>query len=77
MPKAAKPPESFEAGYAELEALIGELESGQLPLEASLAAYQRGQALLQFCQGKLADAEQQLKVLENGELKPFSPEEGA
>ncbi|HSC81773.1 MAG TPA: exodeoxyribonuclease VII small subunit [Chitinolyticbacter sp.] len=77
MPKAAKQPESFEAGFAELEALIGELESGQLPLEASLAAYQRGQALLQFCQGKLADAEQQLKVLENGELKPFSPQEGA
>ncbi|WP_255991133.1 exodeoxyribonuclease VII small subunit [Chitinolyticbacter albus] len=77
MPKAAKQPESFEAGFAELEALIGELESGQLPLEASLAAYQRGQTLLQFCQGKLADAEQQLKVLENGELKPFSPQEGA
>ncbi|UXY14902.1 exodeoxyribonuclease VII small subunit [Chitiniphilus purpureus] len=74
MPKAAKQPESFEAGYAELEALIGELESGQLPLDASLAAYRRGQELLRYCEGRLADAEQQLRILEAGELKPFTPE---
>ncbi|XZG69852.1 exodeoxyribonuclease VII small subunit [Chitinibacteraceae bacterium HSL-7] len=71
MAKAPKAPESFEAGVAELEALIVELESGQLPLDASLAAYKRGQVLLAFCQSKLADAEAQIRVLENGELKPF------
>ncbi|TJZ74752.1 exodeoxyribonuclease VII small subunit [Chitiniphilus eburneus] len=74
MSKAAKQPESFEAGFAELETLIGELESGNLPLEASLNAYRRGQELLRYCEARLADAEQQLRILEAGELKPFTPE---
>ncbi|WP_189458435.1 exodeoxyribonuclease VII small subunit [Jeongeupia chitinilytica] len=78
MPKAAKTtaatPADFESGLRELEALIAELEAGNLPLEAALNAYQRGQTLLGFCQGKLADAEQQLKILEAGQLKPFQPE---
>ena len=50
------------------------MESGELPLDASLAAYQQGTELIRFCQAKLADAEQQLSVLENGELKPLSLE---
>lgn len=50
------------------------MESGQLPLEASLAAYQQGSELIRFCQARLAQAEQQLSVLENGELKPLTLE---
>ncbi|WP_028448562.1 MULTISPECIES: exodeoxyribonuclease VII small subunit [Chitinibacter] len=78
MAKAAKTqlPEHYEAGVAELDQLISQLESGQLPLEQSLAAYQRGIELLRFCEGKLAAAEQQIKVLEAGELKPLD-EQGA
>ncbi|MBB5192692.1 exodeoxyribonuclease VII small subunit [Silvimonas terrae] len=69
MPKTVKQPENFEAGFAELEALIAQLESGNLALEASLASWQRGQELLQYCEGKLADAERQLKVLEGDRLQ--------
>ncbi len=69
MPKTVKQPENFEAGFAELEALIAQLESGNLALEASLASWQRGQELLQYCESKLADAERQLKVLEGDRLQ--------
>jgi len=70
-PRAAVPPKDYESALAELEALVGEMESGQLPLEASLAAYKRGAELLQFCRQQLADAEQQVKILENGTLRSF------
>jgi exodeoxyribonuclease VII small subunit len=46
------------------------MEEGEMPLEASLAAYQRGVTLLKFCQDKLVAAEQTIKVLENGQLQP-------
>lgn len=70
-PRAAAPPKDYESALAELEAIVSEMESGQLPLEASLAAYKRGAELLQYCRQQLADAEQQVKILENGSLKPF------
>ncbi|MEW6415562.1 MAG: exodeoxyribonuclease VII small subunit [Pseudomonadota bacterium] len=69
--RAAVPPKDYESALAELEALVGEMESGQLPLEASLAAYKRGAELLQYCRQQLAAAEQQVKILENGTLQPF------
>jgi exodeoxyribonuclease VII small subunit len=47
------------------------MESGSLALEQSLAAYARGVALTRLCQQKLAQAEQQVKVLEAGMLRPF------
>jgi len=69
--RAATPPKDYESALAELEAIVSEMESGQLPLEASLAAYKRGAELLQYCRQQLADAEQQVKILENGALRPF------
>lgn len=69
-------PASFEEAVSDLEALIRDMESGQLPLEASLTAYQHGSELIRFCQARLAQAEQQLSVLENGELKPLTLEDG-
>lgn len=70
-PRAAVPPKDYESALAELESLVGEMESGQLPLEASLAAYKRGAELLQYCRQQLADAEQQVRILENGTLQAF------
>lgn len=64
-------PEDFETALAELEALVATMESGSLALEQSLAAYARGVALTRLCQQKLAQAEQQVKVLEAGVLRPF------
>ena len=74
MAHIAPAPASFEEAVSRLETLIRDMESGQLPLEASLAAYQQGSELIRFCQARLAQAEQQLSVLENGELKPLTLE---
>lgn len=68
------PPKDFESALAELEGLVERMESGQLPLEESLAAYKRGVELTAFCQQKLSAAEQQVKVLEGGKLQDFQPE---
>jgi len=62
MGKTAKAP-VFEDALAELEKIVASMESGQLPLEESLAAYQRGTQLLKLCQQKLQDAEQQVRIL--------------
>ena len=62
---------SFEAALAELEQVVAEMEAGQLPLEDALAAYKRGAELLQHCRGRLEDAQQQVRVLEEGTLKAF------
>ncbi len=63
----------FEAALAELEKVVAEMETGKLSLEQSLAAYQRGAELLQQCRVRLEDAQQQVRMLENGVLKDFSP----
>jgi exodeoxyribonuclease VII small subunit len=71
----ATPPKDYESALAELEAIVGEMESGQMPLEASLTAYKRGAELLQYCRQQLTAAEQQVKILENGALQPFKAED--
>ena len=60
---SAAMPLNFEQAYAELEKIIAQMESAQLPLDASLVAYQRGNSLLQFCQQSLLAAEQQVQIL--------------
>ena len=73
MSKAAKsqPPQSLESALAELEKIVSTMEEGELPLERSLAAYKRGAELLKYCQAALQDAQQQVKVLEEGVLREF------
>ncbi|MGB2832288.1 MAG: exodeoxyribonuclease VII small subunit [Methylotenera sp.] len=69
------PPENFEQAFAELENIVAQMESEQMSLEASLAAYQRGNTLLQFCQKSLADVEQQVQILnERNQLTTFQPD---
>lgn len=74
MSKAVKTEQNrtFESALAELENIVTRMEGGQLSLEQSLAAYKRGAELLKFCQAQLADAQQQVKVLEAGALKNFA-----
>ena len=75
MPKAAfKSPDTYEAALQELDQLVGLIESGQLPLEQLLAGYQRGAELLKFCRDKLEAVESQIKVLDEGALKPWTQE---
>ena len=69
-------PDSFETALAELETIVATMEGGQLPLKESLAAYERGAQLLQYCQNALKDAQQQVQVLERGVLKCFEPNSG-
>lgn len=68
---------SFEEALTELEAIVAAMEGGQMPLEASLAAYQRGAELLRQCQAVLVDAQQKVKILEGGVLQPFEPPGGS
>jgi exodeoxyribonuclease VII small subunit len=75
MSETAEPPLSFEAALAELEALVAQMETGELPLQESLAAYKRGAELLAYCQAALKNAQQQVQVLEKGVLQPYSPDD--
>ena len=68
---AAAEPASYEDALAELERLVYELESGQLPLDRLLQSYQRAAQLLAYCRARLEAVEQQVKVLEEGQLKPW------
>ena len=73
MPKANlppdEPPKSFEGALAELEKIVQSMESGSLTLEQSLAAHRRGLELAKYCQATLAQAQQQVRVLEDEALR--------
>ena len=62
----------FEQAMTELEQIVADMEAGKLSLEDSLAAYKRGAELLALCRSRLEDAQQQVRVLEDGVLKDFS-----
>ena len=73
MPADPSSPElTFEKALEELEALVGRMEDGKLPLEESLAAYQRGAELLRFCEGKLSDAQARIAILDGETLRDFN-----
>ncbi len=60
-----KPPEelSYEQAFQELEATVHKLEAGEIPLEESLALFERGQALAARCSELLDQAELKLRQL--------------
>jgi exodeoxyribonuclease VII small subunit len=71
-------PASYEAALEELEVLVAKMEAGNLQLEASLKAYERGTVLVSYCQKQLEHVEQQVRILEGGEegsLKPWSAQD--
>jgi exodeoxyribonuclease VII small subunit len=68
---SASQPSSYEEAVGELDRLIQAMESGQLPLDQMLVSYQRGAELLNFCRDRLTAVEEQVKVLEDGQLKPW------
>ena len=55
---------SYEEAYEELEALVARMESGELPLEKSVALYERGQRLAAHCQALLEEAELKVKLVD-------------
>jgi exodeoxyribonuclease VII small subunit len=61
---------SFEAALSELESLVEQMETGELSLDQSLAAFERGVKLTRHCQAALETAELKVKVLtESGALE--------
>jgi exodeoxyribonuclease VII small subunit len=69
---AAPEPATYEQALAELEALVQAMEAGRLPLDQLLTSYKRGAELLQQCRARLQVVEDQVKILEDGQLKPWA-----
>jgi exodeoxyribonuclease VII small subunit len=62
---------SFEEALAELEGIVQKLERGQLDLESSIQAYERGTALRQHCAGKLKEVQLRVdKLTQDREGRP-------
>ncbi len=80
--KADKEPKpiDFEAAMRDLEEIVERLEHGDLPLEESLAAFERGVLLTRTCQSSLKEAEQKVEILlkKAGEpaIEDFDPQAG-
>ncbi|MBE3583746.1 MAG: exodeoxyribonuclease VII small subunit [Limnochordaceae bacterium] len=76
--KQEKPEPTFEQAMAELEQVVGQLESGQASLQESLRLFARGVELVRICQRQLDAASQQVQQLltqEDGTVTavPFDP----
>ena len=73
------PEMSFEAAMKELEAVVTQLERGDVELEASIKLYERGAELKKHCEKKLAEAEEKVAAITlDGEGNPIGtkPVEG-
>ena len=65
----ASSPESFESAMEQLETLVSKMESGDLSLEESLEAFEKGVHLTRFCQDQLQKAELKIQELNSkGEI---------
>jgi len=64
--KNLTPPKDFEDALRELEQILGEIERGEVGLEESLIKYERGNFLIQHCQGILNSAEKQIELISKG-----------
>ena len=69
---------SFEEAMQALEAVVSQLERGDVALEQSIALYERGAALKAHCAGKLADAEEKVELIRaaEGRAVGVTPVEG-
>jgi len=77
MPDESRPDWNFEQGLADLESVVKELESGDLPLEKAIEVFERGVLLSDRCRKELDDAETRVEmVLKRGGQTvtvPFDP----
>ena len=76
----ASPVAHFEQSLDELEQLVGKMEHGEMSLEDSLAAYERGVGLYRRCQVALEQAELRVRLLTDPEqpdsAQPFAGSDG-
>ena len=68
--------QTYEEALSKLEKIIDEIENNEITLDESLKKYQTGVGLIKFCQEKLSEVEQKIKLLdsETGNLKDFTVE---
>jgi exodeoxyribonuclease VII small subunit len=73
-----KPATSFESGLLELEQIVKEMESGDLPLERALELYEKGMRLSESCRKQLEAAETRIEMLvrkgDKVQPEPFRPD---
>jgi exodeoxyribonuclease VII small subunit len=71
--KAESKPPSFEDGLQQLEAIVKEMEGGELPLERALDLFERGMKLSEACRKQLEEAETRVEILicRAGEMQPI------
>lgn len=71
------PTPGFEAGLEELEKIVKEMESGDLPLERALQLFEKGITLSETCRKQLEEAESRVEILirkgEKVQAEPFQP----
>ena len=63
MPGEEKPAASFESGLQELEQIVKEMESNELPLERALELFEKGMRLSESCRKQLEEAETRIEIL--------------
>lgn len=77
--KKAEQPMTFEKALARLEAIVAEMEGGQLSLEKMMAAFEEGSGLVKFCSGQLNEVERKIETLikkgDGTETAPFETTE--
>ena len=67
--------QSFEERLAQVQDIIGKIESGKLPLEDSVTAYEQGMKLLDALDGELKQMNRRLTVLQEGKETEMSHED--
>jgi len=78
MPGEEKPTASFEAGLQELELIVKEMESADLPLERALELFEKGMRLSESCRKQLEEAETRIETLvrkgDRMQAEPMKPD---
>jgi exodeoxyribonuclease VII small subunit len=78
VPEAEKPIATFEAGLQELEQIVKEMETSELPLERALELFEKGMKLSEACRKQLEAAETRIEMLvrkgDRVQPEPFRPD---
>lgn len=82
MPEVIDEGVSFEEALAEVEGIVGELESDQIPLERLIEQYEKGTRLLDVCRARIEAAEARVEIIARGRrgektLEPFEQDGGS
>ncbi len=66
-PSKTPTPKTFEEASARLDALVNQMESGQLPLDQMIAAFEEGRRLVAFCNAKLSEVQHRVELIKGQE----------